>query len=167
MIAAVLLGTSLAALAATPPPVANGVPTPPPVQRMRAPPGVPPTPPPPEISAELRAYFDTRGRRPARFRYGSFALEDYPAAAVREGAEGTVVFRYTIGPDGRVVACEIVESSGHAVLDHTSCALAVRRFRFYPAQDDEGRPTVEIRTQRIRWELPEPPPPAESPPPEG
>jgi len=159
LIASLLLGTSLAALAAQVPPVVDGVPMPPPVQRMQVPVAAPPAPPAPPISEELRAYIETRGQRLARFRYGSIGFEDYPASALREGAQGTVAFRYVIGTDGRVVSCEIVESSGHAILDHTACALAQRRFRFYPAQDEQGRPTTETRTQRVRWELPEPPPP--------
>ena len=167
MIAALLLGTSLGALAAAaPPPVVGTVPLPPPVQRMQAPAGAPPPPPAPQISAELRAYLETPGARPARFRFGAVGFEDYPASALREGAEGAVTFRYVIGEEGRVVSCEILESSGHAILDYTACSLAQRRFRFYPAQDAQGRPTTETRTHRIRWELPEEPPPPPPPPPQ-
>lgn len=153
MIAAMLLGASAAAAQ---PPSATPVPVPPPVVRMVAPPA-------PAADAELQRYLDTTGARPARFRSGGMGFEDYPAAALRAGAQGRVVFSYVVGPEGRVVSCAIVESSGHSVLDSSTCALVQRRFRFYPAQDANGAPVAETRTDVIRWSLSAAPPPAADP----
>jgi periplasmic protein TonB len=168
VIASLLLGASLATIAAaTPEEEAVPMPVPPPILRTLPPVAAPPAPvAPPVISEELRAYLETRGARPARFRYGAIGFEDYPAAAIRANEQGAVGFRYVVGPDGRVTSCEIVESSGSASLDATTCSLAQRRFRFYPAQDDKGAPTSETRTQRIRYSLPDDSPlPAPPPPP--
>ena len=160
MTTTLMLGASLAAIAAATPDNAPEVPMPPPLVRMQAPVAAPPAPPAPQVSEELRAYLETRGARPARLRYGSIVFEDYPAAAIRAREQGTVAIRYVVGPEGRVTSCEIAESSGSAVLDATTCALAQRRFRFYPAQDEAGTPTSETRTQRVRYSLPEDVPPA-------
>lgn len=113
-----------------------------------APPAPPaPPPPPPPVPG------------PAALRSGFITMEDYPAAALRAGHSGTVVARYTIGPDGRVLDCAIAQSSGHESLDSTTCILIRRRFRFRPAIDAAGNPAASVYTQRIRWSLPVPPPP--------
>ncbi|HYJ31366.1 MAG TPA: TonB family protein [Allosphingosinicella sp.] len=162
MINFLLLGASMAAAT---PDDAPEVPMPPPLVRMRALPAPEANVPPPAVDEELRAYLETRGARPARFRYGAIGFEDYPAAAIRAGEQGIVGVRYLVGPAGRVTSCEIVESSASAVLDATTCSIAQRRFRFYPAQDDAGNATSETRTQRVHYSLPDDPPPAPEAPP--
>lgn len=49
--------------------------------------------------------------------------DDYPLDAIRNGEQGTVRFTLTVGADGRVSNCMIVESSGSASLDSTSCRI--------------------------------------------
>lgn len=53
------------------------------------------------------------------------ALKRYPYLARRNGWEGEVLIKAVIGADGRLLHAEIVESSGHAVLDQD--ALKVLR----------------------------------------
>jgi protein TonB len=96
--------------------------------------------------------------RPARLREGWVSDDDYPAAAVAAGAEGSVTVRFLIDRSGRVAACDIVQSAGHPALDSVSCAIVVRRFRFDPARDREGRRVEEHRHQRFVWQLPDPEP---------
>ncbi|MBV8686744.1 MAG: energy transducer TonB [Alphaproteobacteria bacterium] len=81
--------------------------------------------------------------------------DDYPAAAIRSGAQGTVVFRLSVGPDGRVVGCEVTGSSGSDLLDSTTCRLMVRRARFTPATDPQGRPRSDTFDGYFEWRLPE------------
>lgn len=81
---------------------------------------------------------------------GGFTSRDYPRAAARLGAEGTVIARLAIGANGRVADCRVVESSGNADLDATTCRLILRRFRFEPARDAAGAPTTDI----VDWEQP-------------
>lgn len=56
----------------------------------------------------------------------------YPPEAVASGWEGTVVLRLFVTAQGSVGRVEIVQSSGHAVLDGTA-AGAVRSWQFEPA----------------------------------
>jgi len=79
---------------------------------------------------------------------------DYPAAAIRAGQQGTVEFRLDISAEGRVTGCTITSSSGSAVLDSATCGLLVRRARFTPALDRNGRPTTGTINSRIKWVIP-------------
>ena len=79
--------------------------------------------------------------------------EDYPAAALRAGSEGTVGFRLTVSPQGRATDCAVTSSSGSPVLDSATCALAVRRARFEPARDEKGEPTAASFNSRIVWRI--------------
>lgn len=84
---------------------------------------------------------------------------DYPAEALRNRQEGTVGFRLDVNDEGRVTGCTITESSRSAVLDSTTCRLLVRRARFDPARDDEGKAVPSTFSSRVIWKLPPPAPP--------
>ncbi len=79
---------------------------------------------------------------------------DYPRAAMRAGAEGTVRVRYVVGTDGRVSGCRVTRSSGHPELDATTCRLIEQRFRYRPARDASGRPVPETVSRTFDWLLP-------------
>lgn len=79
---------------------------------------------------------------------------DYPRAAMRTGAEGTVGVRYVVGTDGRVGGCRVTRSSGHAELDATTCRLIEQRFRYRPARDASGRAVPETVSRTFDWLLP-------------
>ncbi|HEV2818432.1 MAG TPA: energy transducer TonB [Allosphingosinicella sp.] len=91
--------------------------------------------------------------------------DDYPAAAILAGEQGTVGFSLYVGADGGVVDCTVTASSGSEALDETTCRIMRDRARFRPARDAAGRPTTDIVTGRIRWVLPDEEPPADEPPP--
>jgi TonB family protein len=110
-------------------------------------------PPPPRPSGSLRP-----SRTPVPLP-SLFSSADYPAAAIRAGETGLVVFRLDVGEDGRVAACTVTASSGSASLDSTTCRLVKMRARFDPARDAEGRPVPDSFVGRVLWRLPEPPPP--------
>lgn len=80
--------------------------------------------------------------------------DDYPAAALGTGAHGIVRFILTIGPDGRVIGCNITKSSGSSVLDAATCNIMHRRARYTPAVDSTGNPTVGTIAQQIEWKAP-------------
>ncbi|WP_052071811.1 energy transducer TonB [Sphingopyxis sp. MWB1] len=80
---------------------------------------------------------------------------DYPAAAMREGLEGTTGFRLHYNADGRPYRCEISQSSGHDILDGQTCNLLMRRARFTPGRDAKGQAAGGIYSNRIRWKIPE------------
>lgn len=87
----------------------------------------------------------------ARWIKGRISSADYPRAAVEAGLGGRLVARYTVGANGRVVQCDIVESSGSAILDNTTCTLVVKRFRYRPARDAAGKPVTDSIYEDHNW----------------
>ena len=78
---------------------------------------------------------------------------DYPGSARRNEEQGTVRVSYTIGIDGRVSSCTIVQSSGSASLDSTTCRIFERRFRYRPARDAAGNSVAQTMSQAVTWQL--------------
>jgi TonB family protein len=101
----------------------------------------PPAPPP-------------KGRARARADLGALiSNDDYPAEALRNRVEGTVGFQLLVGADGRVTGCNIIQSSGSAILDSTTCRLISTRARFSPARNQQGRPVADKVVGRIVWRI--------------
>lgn len=76
---------------------------------------------------------------------------EYPAEAVRDRLEGTVMLRLEIDSAGHVAEVEVVESSGHAPLDRAAVA-AVRQWHGQPARRF-GRATASVEVLPIRFRL--------------
>lgn len=89
----------------------------------------------------------------ARHLSGNIVDADYPRSASRARAEGSVLVHFTVGTDGRAGGCTVIRSSGHTVLDVTTCRLIEKRFRFDPARDTAGRPMPELRGWKQDWWL--------------
>ena len=88
-------------------------------------------------------------RRARRAIFGlCLTADDYPASAQAAGAEGTAQATLTIGPDGRVVACNITQSTGNSALDSATCNILRRRAKFTPARDSNGNPTTDTLLRR-------------------
>lgn len=132
--------------APTPPIQVVESPTPPPIPPVVQAPAPPPPPPPPrKVQSAQSAKGDLRSL---------FSADDYPAAAQSAGAEGTVQASLTIGPDGRVVGCNVTRSSGNSSLDGATCNILRRRAKFTPARDSNGQPTTDsVSTPPIVWRL--------------
>ena len=140
----------------TPPPLVRVNTTPPPIQVVEAmPPPIPPVvqappppappPPPRKVQSAQSAKGDLRTL---------FSADDYPAAAQSAGAEGTAQATLTIGPDGRVVSCNLSRSTGNSSLDSATCNILRRRAKFTPARDSNGQATTDtITTPPIVWRL--------------
>jgi protein TonB len=142
----------------TPPPLVQvNTPPPPTIQTVTAPPvpplappviapPAPPAPPPPrKVQSATSAKGDLRTL---------FSADDYPAAAQAAGAEGTAQAELTIGPDGRVVGCNLTRSTGNSALDSATCNILRRRAKFTPARDSNGNPTSDtVTTPPITWRL--------------
>ena len=123
----------------------------------RAPPLVRTEGPPPLITVPIAPPTVQVGPGGARAKANLASLisaDDYPADARQAGVQGTTGFKLTVGPDGLVTDCTILQSSGSASLDAASCRLMRSRARFEPARDKEGRPTSDVVTTRIAWRLP-------------
>jgi protein TonB len=93
-----------------------------------------------------------RGTR-ARWLSGGIGPSDYPERAYRSRIGGTVHLRFTVAPDGRVSDCRVTRSSGSRELDDVTCRLIVRRFRYRPARNAEGRPIASSVVGEHVWEV--------------
>lgn len=79
---------------------------------------------------------------------------DYPWEAIRLRQQGSVLTRLVIGADGRIGQCEIVQGSGHPVLDRRTCEILRKRVPFEPALDAARQPVRGMTSVRITWRLP-------------
>ena len=75
----------------------------------------------------------------------------YPAQAVADRLQGTVLLRFRITPEGRVAQLELLSSSGHPILD-AAAVRAVRAWRFIPARR-AGLPVATTVRLPVRFEL--------------
>jgi protein TonB len=136
-----------------PPSIVRTMAPPPPIQMVVSPyippvappaPMAPPPPPRKTVSA-MSAKGDLRSL---------FSADDYPAGAQSAGAEGTAQATLSISPDGRVVGCNLIRSTGNSSLDSATCNILRRRAKFTPARDSNGNATSDtITTPPITWRL--------------
>lgn len=76
---------------------------------------------------------------------------NFPPEARRAGLSGKVTVRLTIGTIGRAESCEILQSSGHAILDEAACSSSMRYARFEPARDAQGNATTGTVDKTINY----------------
>jgi protein TonB len=74
---------------------------------------------------------------------GDIGPKDYPRRLAKAGIGGTVKMRCTVGPNGRVVRCSVIGSSGVPELDALTPRLIEQRFVYRPATDRYGRPVAD------------------------
>jgi TonB family protein len=79
------------------------------------------------------------------------SVDDYPAEALRDNAQGTTRFEVAVDADGKATACTIIKSSGHLSLDQQTCAVLMSRARFKPARDEAGNPVAGTWRRRVIW----------------
>lgn len=79
---------------------------------------------------------------------------DYPSWAKARGLEGITGFRLSVDPTGVVSGCEVIQSSGHPMLDELTCPLLLARAKFTPALDGSGKPVADTYSNRVRWQPP-------------
>jgi protein TonB len=89
----------------------------------------------------------------ARWLSGGIDASDYPDVAYRARRGGTVHLRFTVAPSGRVSDCAVTRSSGSRELDDVTCRLIIRRFRYRPARNAEGRPIASSVVGEHVWEV--------------
>lgn len=78
-------------------------------------------------------------------------LPQYPKRSEEKGEEGTVVFRFLVGTDGRVTSAQLVKSSGFDRLD-SAAKEAFMQCRFAPGTVD-GVPQSSWVRQPFTWRL--------------
>ena len=91
---------------------------------------------------------------PARAGTAWRTTSDYPAAALREGRQGTSWFTVEVNEEGRAETCVITRSSGWKDLDDAACENIRRRARFNPATDANGKPVRSTFASKVHWVIP-------------
>jgi TonB family protein len=84
---------------------------------------------------------------------GAARCTNYPAAAIKAKAEGTVIVRLHISKDGAVDAADVVQPSGNTDLDQATAAC-VRFWHFQPALMNGKDPVAVTMQYAIHWSLP-------------
>jgi protein TonB len=75
---------------------------------------------------------------------GDLVEADYPKASRAKRLGTAVIVVLTVGTDGHVTACRVHQPSGDPEADAVTCKLALERFRFHPALDQNGDPIEAI-----------------------
>ncbi len=132
-----------------PPPMVQIQAPPPPIVQVAPPPPAPAPPPPPAAVMIQPVRATPRGKI-----QDLITTDDYPSASLRNNEEGTTSYRLDVGADGKVVACTVTGSSGHPLLDETSCRLLQRRARFNAATNSSGEKVGSVYSGRVRWNIP-------------
>lgn len=84
---------------------------------------------------------------------GDLVEADYPKAGRAKRLGTAVIVVLTVGTDGQVSACRVHQPSGDPEADAVTCKLALERFRFHPALDQNGDPVESVFgwQQRFFW----------------
>lgn len=78
---------------------------------------------------------------------------DYPYARTAQ-EEGITRFQLIISNEGKIVQCQVINSSGFQDLDNLTCALMAERGHFRPALDQNGKPIWSVFRNQIVWQAP-------------
>jgi protein TonB len=79
--------------------------------------------------------------------------DDYPAEAMRNGAQGTVGFTVAVDATGQVTGCTIDAGSNDASLDRATCDIVRQRAHFRAARDSAGRAVAGRFSATLAWRL--------------
>ena len=80
-----------------------------------------------------------------------FLAWDFPLDQLPQSGIGTVFYRATVAPDGRIVRCEVEASSGEPALDKSTCAAVTSKGRFKPAKWADGTPSYGVYRSKVTW----------------
>lgn len=79
------------------------------------------------------------------------SAKDYPRESRNLRMGASVIIDLTVGADGRVHNCRIVQPSPDPSADRITCQLASQRFRFKPARNASGAAVEAVYRWRQRW----------------
>lgn len=79
---------------------------------------------------------------------------DYPESALASGGQALINFMLLIDSNGTPVKCIVQRGTAAKSFRDRSCELLLRRARFDPAINAEGRPVSSYYLNKIRWIIP-------------
>lgn len=95
--------------------------------------------------------FARQEQPPHMLPFATCAKPEWPSSSLRNGETGTVMLRFTIAPNGRVVGRKIEKSSGYALLDQAAAA-GMANCKFAPASID-GKPVQGSLSLQYVWTI--------------
>ena len=95
----------------------------------------------------------TRKPRPEKGNKPWFTSDDYPRRMAWGGYEGVVNFRLLIDPTGKPTSCHIQTSTRPKEFDDAVCNAIMKRARFEPALDAQGKPVPSFYRQTVSFRL--------------
>ena len=98
----------------------------------------------------------TMRQGPTMVNYSTFfngIVSDYPKKASRKGEQGSIRFLVIVGADGEVEECRQSDATALETLESPVCR-EMRRARFEPALDKDGKPMRSYYASTIRYVLP-------------
>lgn len=96
----------------------------------------------------------SRKPRPKSDPGGWLTSKDYPGGALFSRTQSVVNFRLDVDPQGTPTRCAVLRSYSGEQFDKATCDLLMRRARFEPALNADGKPTASYYTNSVRWMLP-------------
>ena len=82
-----------------------------------------------------------------------FSAGDYPTEALKAGAMGSVRVKVIVDPTGLPTDCDVVGSSRNKELDAATCDVIMKRARYEPAVDIDGKAVRAIDVTTVIWML--------------
>jgi Gram-negative bacterial TonB protein C-terminal len=79
---------------------------------------------------------------------------DYPVKMLRVGQPAIVEFRLSVDTDGKPTTCHIQSTTRPKEFDAAVCGWIMKRARFSPALDAEGKPLASYYRNTVRFALP-------------
>ncbi len=80
-----------------------------------------------------------------------FNSKDSPKTALRVAESGPITYTIDVAPDGSPVRCYTVSM---ADLDQKVCEIVMKRARFQPARDEQGRPAFGVHERVASFLMP-------------
>ncbi|MCR2834373.1 energy transducer TonB [Parerythrobacter lacustris] len=85
---------------------------------------------------------------------GWIRSSDYPRELLYGGYQGIVQFRLSVDTTGKATACHIQNSTRPEGFDKIVCEKIMKRARFEPALDKDGRPIASFYRNTVRFLIP-------------
>ena len=76
---------------------------------------------------------------------------DYPATFLAANHSGLVNFRLEIGVQGEVLGCFVISQTTPSDFEAVTCRLLMKRAKFDPALDADGKPVKTYYINSVRW----------------
>ncbi len=76
---------------------------------------------------------------------------DYPTGALRMGVSAVIDFRLMVDAAGQTTECHIQRMTNNPEFATLTCKLLMKRAKFRPALDSEGKPIASYYVSSVRW----------------